>query len=168
VVLEPVNADYQPVAPGRTSHTVLLSNLANRVQPILRYDLGDSIVAKPDACPCGNPLPAIRVEGRTGEPLVFPSPGGNVALMPLALGGVLDRVAGVSRFQIVQSAPAALRVRLEVAAGAESDRVWQESQAAISGLLAESGLEHVSVERAAEPPRRSGSKYRKIIPLDGG
>ncbi|MEO2092267.1 MAG: phenylacetate--CoA ligase family protein, partial [Gemmataceae bacterium] len=47
-VLEPVDADYRPVPPGEQSHTVLLSNLANRVQPVLRYDLGDSVVMRPD------------------------------------------------------------------------------------------------------------------------
>ncbi len=58
VILEPVEADYSPTPPGRQSHTVLLTNLANRVQPIIRYDLGDSVTARPDPCPCGNPLPA--------------------------------------------------------------------------------------------------------------
>ena len=51
VAFEPVDADYRPVAPGEQSHTVLISNLANRVQPILRYDLGDSVLQRPDPCP---------------------------------------------------------------------------------------------------------------------
>src|SRR5207248_4898353 len=51
-VVEPVDADHRPVPPGEPSHTVLISNLANRVQPILRYDLGDSVVLRPDPCPC--------------------------------------------------------------------------------------------------------------------
>jgi phenylacetate-CoA ligase len=38
VVLEPVDADHRPVAAGKQSHTVLVSNLANRIQPILRYE----------------------------------------------------------------------------------------------------------------------------------
>lgn len=73
VVVEPVNADYSPTPPGEQSHTVLITNLANRTQPILRYDLGDSILQRPDPCPCGNPLPAIRPKGRTADVLTFPS-----------------------------------------------------------------------------------------------
>ena len=61
VVLEPVGADYRPTPPGEPSHTVLVSNLANRVQPILRYDLGDSVCGLPHACPCKDPLPTIRL-----------------------------------------------------------------------------------------------------------
>lgn len=67
VAFEPVDADYRPVAPGEQSHTILISNLANRVQPILRYDLGDIVLQRPDPCPCGNPLPAIRVQGRSAD-----------------------------------------------------------------------------------------------------
>ena len=50
VILEPVDRAYRPVPPGVMSHTVLLTNLANRVQPIIRYDLGDSVVIEPDPC----------------------------------------------------------------------------------------------------------------------
>lgn len=57
VLIEPVDADYKPVPAGPPSHTVLLTNLANRVQPIVRYDLGDSVIERPDPCPCGSPLP---------------------------------------------------------------------------------------------------------------
>ncbi len=70
VMLEPVDRDYRPTPPGELSHTVLLTNLANVVQPIIRYDLGDSVRAKAGACACGSPLPAIQVEGRSDDVLV--------------------------------------------------------------------------------------------------
>src|SRR5206468_3508687 len=67
VLLEAVDRDYAPVRAGEASHTVLLTNLANRAQPLLRYDLGDSIVVQPEPCRCGNPLPAIQVQGRCDD-----------------------------------------------------------------------------------------------------
>jgi hypothetical protein len=73
-ILEPVDEAYEPVPPGQPSHSVLVTNLANRVQPIIRYELGDSITVSPARCPCGSPLPAIRVEGRTDEILSFLTP----------------------------------------------------------------------------------------------
>jgi len=167
VVFEPVDADYRPVPPGEQSHTVLLSNLANRVQPILRYDLGDSILQRPDPCPCGNPLPAIRVQGRAADVLTFPTDRGEqVTIAPLVFGTLLDRTPGIELFQIVQTAPTRLRVRLRPATGADLNRVWQTVQTEITRLLAEHKLDHVMVERAEEPPEQSpGGKYREIIPL---
>lgn len=166
VVLEPVDADYRPTPPGEPSHTVLLSNLANRVQPILRYDLGDRIVQRPDPCPCGNPLPAIRVQGRSADVLTFRSErGAPVAIAPLAFSSLVDRTPGAELFQIVQTAPTSLRVRLRAAPGTDPDRVWQAVHAGIARLLAEHRLDQVTVERAEEPPEQSpGGKYREVIP----
>ena len=165
VVLEPVDANHQPVPPGEESHTVLMSNLANRVQPILRYDLGDRILQRPDPCPCGDPLPAIRVRGRAADVLTFPTElGENVSVPSLVLE--VDHVSGVELFQVVQSAPTRLRVRLRLAAGADPDRVWQAVHAELANLLTAHGLGQVSVELAAKPPVLSSSgKYRTVIPL---
>jgi phenylacetate-coenzyme A ligase PaaK-like adenylate-forming protein len=98
VILEPVEADYSPTPPGQASHTVLLSNLANRIQPIIRYDLGDTVTARADPCPCGNPLPTIRVQGRRDDVLQLEaSDGRTVRILPLAVGSVADGVANPPR-----------------------------------------------------------------------
>ncbi|MGD9968633.1 MAG: phenylacetate--CoA ligase family protein [Hyphomonadaceae bacterium] len=167
VVLEPVDAEYRPVAPGVHSHTVLVSNLANRVQPILRYDLGDSIVMRPDPCPCGNPLPAIQVKGRSAEVLKFMNERGEgVALPPLLFATIVERTPGVERFQLVQTTPAAVRVRLLTIAEESRDFVWRAVRGQIANVLAKHGLTHVSVELGDEEPEQSaGGKYRQIIPL---
>ena len=164
-VLEPVDADHRPTSPGEPSHTVLVSDLADRVQPILRYDLGDSVLLRPDPCPCGDPLPALRVQGRTADVLGFATPRGErVSIPPLAFG--LDHVAGVGLFQVVQTAPARLRVRLRPASGADPDRVWRAVHGEIARLLAAHGLGHVDVGRGGEPPQPSpGGKFRELVPL---
>lgn len=166
-VLEPVDADYRPVPPGQPSHTVLLSNLANQIQPILRYNLGDSVLARPDPCPCGSPFPAVRVQGRAADLLTFPTDHGEpVSISPMAFGTLLDRVPGVAQFQLVQTAPATLRVRLRSAEGTDTDRVWQAIRDEIGRLLTEHKADHVTLELADEPPQQSpGGKFRRIIPL---
>lgn len=166
VVFEPVDADHRPVPPGEPAHTMLISNLANRVQPILRYDLGDSVLQQAGPCRCGNPLPAIRVQGRSSEVLTFQTDGGDrVTIAPLAFSTVAERTPGLQMFQIVQTAPTNLRVRLQIH-GADTQRVWESVQAGVKRLLAEHGLEHVDLERADELPEQSeGGKFRQVIPL---
>ena len=44
-LVEPVDRRGTPVPPGRPSHTTLITNLANTVLPIIRYDIGDSRVS---------------------------------------------------------------------------------------------------------------------------
>ena len=168
VVVEPVDAEHQPVPAGQQSHTVLISNLANRVQPILRYDLGDRVLQRPDPCPCGNPLPAIRVQGRAADVLTFErADGRRVSIPPLAFGGVAERVDGIELSQIVQTDPAKLRVRLRLASGIDSEGIWRSLTDALARLLEEHGLSHVKIERATEPPEQSkGGKFRQVIPLE--
>ena len=116
VLLEPVDGDYHPTPPGEPSHTVLLTNLANRVQPIIRYDLGDSVLAKPEPCACGSPLPAIHVEGRHDDVVSMVAPDGRIVrLLPLALTTVVEEAANVQRFQIVQTSADRLLLRLDAA-----------------------------------------------------
>lgn len=164
-ILEPVQADYSPTPPGEQSHSVLLTNLANRVQPILRYDLRDSVVARPDRCECGSPLPALRVQGRTAEMLSFPGRLGDVAVTTLSLSALIDRHPGVELAQLVHVRPDVVRVRLRAERGAEPEAVWQ----AVLGDLTEFFDRHgaaVTLERADEPPEASaGGKYRLVEPL---
>lgn len=164
-ILEPVDASHRPVRPGIQSHTVLITNLANRVQPILRYDLGDSVIERPDPCPCGNPLPAIRVQGRSADVLTFRTGQGElVAIAPLAFE--IDHIPGLQLFQIVQTSPTNLCLRLLPTAGAVADRIWLEAQGEIVRLLSEHRLGHVTVERAAEPPQQgTGGKFRTVVPF---
>ena len=167
VLFEPVDADYRPTRPGEQSHTVLVSNLANRLQPILRYDLGDSILQRPGPCPCGDPLPAIRVQGRTADVLTFPAEhGGRISIAPLALSALFDRTPEVELFQVVQTKPACLRIRLRPRPDVESDRLWQAVHDELSRPLAEHHLGHVAIEHADEPPQQSpGGKFREVVPL---
>ncbi|CEJ16005.1 hypothetical protein BN1110_06356 [bacterium YEK0313] len=157
---------YRPVAPGEQSHTVLISNLANRVQPILRYDLGDSVLQRPDPCPCCNPLPAIRVQGRSADVLTFRASTGEVRLPPLALTQRIEAVRGITLFQLAQTAPAALEMHLQLAPTANAETVWREAEAGLRKVLAEHGLEHVVVERGDHPGGAVlGGKFREVIPL---
>lgn len=167
--LEPVDADHRPVPPGEQSHTVLVTNLVNRVQPVLRYDLGDSVVTRPDPCACGNPFPAIRAQGRASEALTFRDKTGEpVEVAPIALAGVVDRAPGLELAQVVQTGPAALSVRVRPAHQADPERVWRAIHDEIQRFMGTHDLQHVTVTRATDLPQQSaGGKYRLIIPFDG-
>ncbi|WP_149182822.1 phenylacetate--CoA ligase family protein [Streptomyces sp. TRM49041] len=166
LILEPVDPDHRPTPPGRESFTVLLTSLGRWAQPILRYDLGDSVLLRPDACPCGDPLPAIRVRGRAAELLSFPRrDGGTVQIVPMAFETLLESIPGIELFQIVQTAPARVRVRILSAAGADRERLWAAVRKELVALLSAHGAGQVSVEHGHEPPEQTpGGKYRVVIP----
>jgi len=166
VIVEGVEEDGSPTPPGRLSHTTLLTNLANRVQPLIRYDLGDRIVASAAACSCGNPMPAIRVQGRSDDMLVLASAGhGRQRLSPLALATVIEESSGVHRFQLAQVGAERLVLRFEKMAPGERRSAGQLACAALGEYLARQGLPNVRVSLDRRPPRvhpRSG-KLRSVV-----
>ena len=144
-----------PIPAGYASHTVLLTNLANRVQPIIRYDLGDSVLVSPDPCPCGSPFPAVRVEGRRDDIMYMPAADRRmVPLLPLVLSSVAEETPGVRHFQIIQIDPRTLRIRLETEVDADRVRTWKELHSRLYGYLAVQGVPSAKGELALEEPQR--------------
>ncbi len=156
VILEPVDLNYQPVPPRTPSHTVLVTNLANRVQPLIRYDLGDSITSKPDPCPCGRRLPAIKVEGRKSDVLTLPSASGHlIKILPLALATIVEETPGLNRFQILQTGDNAIEFRLEVKENVQSERVWHDLAKTVRAYLSAQGVGDVELRHSSELPKPS-------------
>ncbi len=162
VVLEPVDEHGRPVAPDTPSATVLLTSLANRVQPLIRYELGDSVTRVSAPCPCGRPFPVIRIDGRRDEILRFRSgPGHEVPVMPMALCTAVEEGSGVHRFQVVQTGPLAIRLRVEAA---RRSRDAIRAKDALGRFLARQGLEGVSmrVEIGEVEARPVSGKFRQV------
>jgi phenylacetate-CoA ligase len=53
VILEPADADGNVVPYGQPSERLLLTNLYNLAQPLIRYDLVDAVTMTDEPCPCG-------------------------------------------------------------------------------------------------------------------
>jgi phenylacetate-CoA ligase len=161
VLLEPVDVHYRPVNPGVPSHTVLLTNLANRIQPLIRYDLGDSVTQIVEPCRCGSRLPAIQVEGRHDDTLAFDDANGqSIKLLPLVLTTVLEEDAHVNDFQLLQTAPRRLLVRLGASERCHADL----ARTALQAYLDSVGLSSVMVLLDALPPQRNSAsgKLRRV------
>lgn len=164
MILEPVDVHHQPLPPGQLSETVLLTNLTNRVQPFIRYDLGDSILMRPDPCECGSPLPAFKVAGRQDDVLRLASNGTTVEILPLAIASVIEGVDGLDRFQIIQDGPSAIAVRISCD---DRDRgaVWDAASKSLGEFLGRNDLGSVVVRLEDRPPDGLGAsgKFRQVI-----
>ena len=170
VILEPVDEQARAVPPGQFGHHTLLTNLANRTQPLLRYQLGDRVRFVPGACPCGCPLPVIEVQGRADDALVMPAQGGGtVTLLPLALESVLEEGTGITQFQVLRLRDGTLELRLDGSASARRAAYARCSEV----LLAWLARQRVRAPRLAlgdeAPARAPGSgKLRRVIDLQHG
>lgn len=165
VVVEPVDERMQPVPPGEPSFTVLVTNLANRVQPLVRYDLGDSVTIDPECCPCGDKRPTLRVSGRADDVLEFDTRHGEfVRVLPLAIETVLEEDGGLSRFQLTQTARDELSLRIESDDSLERRRAFERAHDALARFFATQGVQPVRVRLDEDAPQleHTSGKLRRI------
>ena len=168
VMLEPVDEHHRPVPRGQPSHTVLLTNLANLVQPLIRYDLGDQIVLHSQRCRCGSPLPTIDVGGRRDDVLRVPSlrhKGETVSLLPMALCTVVEEQCGLFDFQLQQRDSHTLLLRVPHE-GDEARAAIDRCRDALQDFATAQGAEPIRVlgEVGVVVPRgRSGKACRMLM-----
>ena len=166
IIFEPVDEFYQPVPSGKQSHSVLITNLANRIQPLIRYELTDRVTMFSEPCKCGRPFPVVQVEGRTDDILKLSTSNGQIVhILPLALKTIVEEILGVRRFQLIQTAPDKLTVRLEVDEGNLRDQVWENVREALLDYFATQGLTNLSIEKSEELPQRhlKSGKYQHVL-----
>jgi phenylacetate-coenzyme A ligase PaaK-like adenylate-forming protein len=169
LILEPVDRQLRAVPAGEVSHSVLLTNLANRTQPLLRYRLSDSLRLLPDGCACGSHFPAIEVQGRADHTLVLhDAQRREVRLLPLALATAIEEGAGVTRFQLLCTAPDRLELRFEPGQP-DVAAAFGRAHGAVTTFLATHGLRNVRVARGRAPPLRIGhsGKLHRVLMQSG-
>jgi phenylacetate-coenzyme A ligase PaaK-like adenylate-forming protein len=165
VILEPVDEKRRPVPAGEPACSVLLTSLANHVQPLIRYELGDQVLVHGEACACGSPLPVIEVRGRQDDPLhMARSDGGTATLLPLALSTVLEEGAGVFDFHLRQIDASTLLLRLPQR-GEEGRAAAARCRTALKGYAASQGLAPIQVrtELGHSVPRGRSGKACRIV-----
>lgn len=106
-VLEILDEDGRPVKAGEMGRAVV-TGLINRMMPLIRYELGDLVVASDRRCACGRTLPMIeRIEGRVKDVVVLPDGGTRTPREMLEPYGSIE---GLEQFHISVDEPTHARI----------------------------------------------------------
>jgi phenylacetate-coenzyme A ligase PaaK-like adenylate-forming protein len=165
VILEPVDEFGQAVPCDRVPATTLLTNLANHVQPLIRYDLGDRVTLHSARCACGSSLPVIEVQGRCDDALRLGCTGGAaIHVLPLALTTVLEEGADLFDFQLVQTGPNDVLLRTGLG-GEPGEGALLRARTVLADFLAAQGAPGVTIRCHAGEPARPGAsgKIMRVV-----
>ena len=113
VRIEILDDDDQPVEPG-TVGRVVITALANRGMPFIRYVQGDLAALDPAPCSCGRSTPVFAtLAGRASE--MFSLPGGRVVSANSIMNTMVEtpEVYDLRRFQVVQTRLDTFRLAFE-------------------------------------------------------
>jgi phenylacetate-coenzyme A ligase PaaK-like adenylate-forming protein len=156
-IVELVDEANRPVPDGTPSAKVLVTNLTNRLQPLIRYELTDRFLRLPPAPDHGHVR--ARVEGRTDDAFTY----GAVTVHPLVVRSQLVKTPGIAEYQVRQT-PAGLDVAAVAGGRVDTDDV----RARLVRALVDAGVVDaevtVRVVERLDRDLRTG-KIRRFVPL---
>jgi phenylacetate-coenzyme A ligase PaaK-like adenylate-forming protein len=130
VLVEVVDEHDRPVEPGVPGYKVLITNLVNHTQPLIRYELSDSVTLAAGPDPTGLPFRRLSsVDGRSDDIITLPAPNdATVPVHPLHLRSPFTAFPEITQYQLThdnggltvhivlrQDAPPDLTARLRAA-----------------------------------------------------
>lgn len=157
VIVELIGADGRPVPAGQPGE-IVVTHLATRDFPFVRYRTGDVAVFGSQRCPCGRGLPTLsEIQGRSTDFVVAAD---GTVMHGLALIYVLRELSGIESFKIVQHERT--RVSVQIVPGAGYDPGCEAR--IVEGFRRRLGAGvTVQVERVeAIAPEKSG-KFRYVV-----
>lgn len=158
VITEVVDDQYRPVPPGEFGAKLLVTTLFSRTQPLIRYELNDSVRVSTKAHNCGLPFAVLEsIQGRVEDSLSLPAlSGGTVLIRPLVINRIMD-IVPVSGWQVVQQSDSGLMVLLVGAHNGLTDEVLVNQ---ISKSLAQEGarVPYIRVQHVPAIPKTASGK----------
>jgi len=158
VISEVVDEQYRPVPAGEYGAKLLVTTLFSRTQPLIRYELNDSVRVSTEPHDCGLPFAVLEsIQGRVENSLTLPAvSGGEVLIRPLVINRIMD-IVPVSGWQMNQQADGGLVLLLTGARDGLTDEALVDR---ISKSLAQEGAQapYIQVQHVPEIPKTAAGK----------
>ena len=156
IIVEIVDGEGHP-QPAGVAGEIVVTHLATRSFPFIRYRTGDVGVLDDRLCACGRGLPMLReIQGRTTDFVVARD---GTVMHGLALVYVVRDLPGVAKFKIVQESVDRTTVRL--VAGPEFDPAVVERIKTGMARRLGAGVA-IDVEVVDDIPPEASGKYRYV------
>lgn len=157
IIVEIVDPDGK-LLPAGESGEIVVTHLATRDYPFIRYRTGDIGVLDDQPCACGRGLPLLKeIQGRTTDFVVAQN---GTVMHGLALVYVVRDIPGVKEFKIVQENLDLTRVFLVTEAAFQPASV----QTIVAGFKRRLGAEvDIQIEHVVSIPKEASGKFRYII-----
>ena len=160
--VELLGPDNQPVPVGEEGR-IVITNLLNRVMPMIRYEIGDVGIFSSEPCACGRPYPLLKeVVGRNASIFRTKSGGYLSPVLFAHLMGVMHGAEQIERFQIVQESLD--RINIIVQADGDFDLDNWDARADIASFIKSAMDEdaEITFEKAIIKPNATG-KYDYMV-----
>jgi phenylacetate-coenzyme A ligase PaaK-like adenylate-forming protein len=160
LIVEPVDREGRPVAPGACAAKAYVTPLLQSTLPVLRYELTDEVALLDEPCPCGSGMRRIAdVQGRLDDCFQY---AGGVSVHPHVFRSPLSREPGVLEYQVRQTGRGA-SILVRSAQAFDEAALLREIESGLRGV----GLSNpdVSICVVTEIERVGMGKLKRFVPL---
>ena len=162
VPIESVALQWMDGANHGSPREVLVTDLHNYAQPLIRYRAGDLVETATEECGCGRPLPSIgAVTGRAGDTLILPGGRRVNANLPSYVFKHHAEAGTVQEYQFVQFGDGRVELRIKPGPGF-GDATAREIRTEVAHVL---GLE-VDLRLLDRFERSARGKHRDFVRAD--
>jgi phenylacetate-coenzyme A ligase PaaK-like adenylate-forming protein len=159
-IIEPADRHGNVVAPGQPAAKILLTNLYNRTQPLIRYEITDAMTVVDGTCECGCAHRRITdLAGRTDSFFVYDS---GAAVHWLGMTTILLSDPAVIEIQVAQTPRGA-----DVSVATKAECNTEGLRRGLVDLMAGAGMvdPQVTIRRVDALDRLWSGKLRQFQPL---
>lgn len=138
-IVEVVDQQNNPIPDGTPGVKILLTNLFNYSQPLIRYEVSDILTVSPRQCACGSAFRLISsIDGRSDDIIYLENPQGQkIPVHPVHVYTSMGLVKEVKQYQVIHHA-GQLDIKLALRDSAESGdverKVTEHLQASLGSL----------------------------------
>lgn len=164
IIVEPIDENGAPVPDGQLSKGVLITDLTNFIQPVIRYRVDDAVRVSHEPCPCGRKFPTIEIVGRMGGS--FTLDGKQVLTIPLlTIMEEEEAICGIINYQFIQTGPYTLEFRAEVIDPSRKAFALQHVCDRVYKYISDCGIPAAILHPSDQPliPNPKGGKMQHFV-----
>ena len=164
IVFEVVDEQNRPVPDGVPGAKVLMTNLFNRVLPLIRYELSDIATLDRDTCACGRPYARVTaIDGRREDYMTLRArDGGHIRIHAGRLRAPLAGVPGLRQYQLVPMTER-LSLRLSVRDDAAVETTKALATEVVRAALRSAGADVMVTTQVVDSIERAGTGAKEKL-----
>jgi phenylacetate-CoA ligase len=153
-IIEILDDDLKPV-PDEIAGEVYCTGLLNFDQPLIRYKIGDRMIASSEPCSCGRNMPVIKeIVGRIEDVVI-----GRDGREMVRFHSVFYGLEKIRKAQVLQEDVASIHIKIE----AENSLTIEEKALILQRVQSQLGEMNITIEEVASIPLNRNGKFQAVI-----
>lgn len=163
--VEFVDTDLNYIKEGQISDGILVTNLYNKVFPLIRYRMEDRLTFTTQKCRCGCRLPRIlSVQGRKTDMFEYTKGEQILKIHPIDISNRILDLREIKEFRLIQKEKNTLNINLALSSECNDEQLTRKVVERIKELFYSKEVK-IKLEVAVYPHLLTDKKSGKLVPF---